>query len=86
MLTKYQKYVLCEIARGHFLKSHRELDGTKVFKLYRSADEVEMIRLSVVKHLRSKGLIDSNKKFPVSTFWLTEEGREKARIAFRSSR
>lgn len=66
------------MAGGHFLKSHRDLDGSKVYKLHTPSGQVEIIPSSIVRSIREKGWIDSNKKFPVATFWLTEEGRTLA--------
>lgn len=79
MVDNAQKQVLSAMAQGNFLKSHRDLDGSKVFKLHTPSGQVEIIPSSLVHSLREKGWIDSNKKFPVATFWLTEAGRSLVR-------
>jgi hypothetical protein len=78
MVNNTERQILWAMAEGHFLKSHRDLDGSKTFKLHTSSGQVEIIPPSVVHSLRKKGWIDSNKKFPVATFWLTEAGRSRA--------
>lgn len=74
MATKAQKYIICAMAEGQFLKSHRDLDGMKVFKLHTPSGRTEIVPPNVVRSLRDKGWIESNKKFPVANFWLTEKG------------
>lgn len=77
-LNRAQLKVLRAMYGGHSLKSHRELDGTKLFKLQSAADGPRIVEPGTVAALREQGLIDSNKKFPVATFWLTELGRALA--------
>jgi hypothetical protein len=74
-LSKTQQRVLVALANGYFLKSHRYLDGAKVHKLHSLAGSAETIRRTTVEHLCNQGLIDSNKKFPAATYWLTEKGK-----------
>lgn len=62
------------MANGHFLKSHRDLDGQKAYQLHPLHGSAEIIPAQVVVSLQNHGLIDSNKKFPVATFWLTPKG------------
>jgi hypothetical protein len=64
------------MATGSLLKSHRELDGHKAYKLHASDGRSDLVPASVVEELRKHRLIGSNKKFPVATFWLTELGRQ----------
>jgi hypothetical protein len=66
------------MANGHFLKSHRDIDGHKAYLLHPPQGEPVTIPPATVDSLRRLGLIDSNKKFPVATFWLTEAGRQVA--------
>jgi hypothetical protein len=70
-----QRHILTLMAGGGFLKSHRDIEGGKVFKLHPLDGDPEVVQPDVVELLREQGLIDSNKKFPVATFWLTEKGK-----------
>ena len=64
------------MSRGSLLKSHREIDGRKMFRLHQPDGRWQPAKADDVRRLRAAGLIDSNKKFPVATFWLTDEGRQ----------
>jgi hypothetical protein len=77
-LTKEQRRILEAVAAGLFLKAHRYLDGRKVYRLHPLEGEAEEVLERDVQQLVDQGLIDSNKKFPAATFWLTEKGREAA--------
>lgn len=59
------------MSRGELLKSHREIDGNKEFRLHQDRRQWREVDAADVQKLRTAGLIDSNKKFPVATFWLT---------------
>jgi hypothetical protein len=74
-LSKPARRVLVSMGTGSFLKSHRSLDGQKAYKLHPLQGSALPVRPETVDTPRSLGLIDSNKKFPVATFWLTPEGR-----------
>jgi len=63
--------VLLAMAEGCCLKSHRDLDGHKVYQLHPLAGPPIPVSPAIVAWLCDKGLIDSNKKFPVATYWLT---------------
>ena len=77
--------LLRELAAGTTLKVHRDVDGGKVHRLHsltgmdRDVDE----RLVVV--LKRQGLIESNMKFPVATYLLTEKGGRKVGQLARKS-
>ncbi|MEK7784859.1 MAG: hypothetical protein AAB658_05445, partial [Chloroflexota bacterium] len=60
---------------GHFLKAHRDVDGGKVYKLHSLEGEARIVAPADVEALCEHGLINSNKKFPAATFWLTERGK-----------
>lgn len=77
-LSSVQQQVLQLVINGWTLKSHRYLDGRKVYQLHSLAGTVEPIRRATVEALRRQGLIDSNKKFPAATYLLTEKGRQVA--------
>ncbi len=74
-LTNAQKKLLLAIASGYFLKAHRDVDGGKVYKLHPLEGKAQTIASGDVETLCEAGLIDSNKKFPAATFWLTEKGK-----------
>lgn len=63
------------MAAEHFLKSHRDIEGNKSYQLHPLHGEPEQVSPKIVEFLRDNGLIDSNKKFPVATFWLTDKGK-----------
>jgi len=75
MLFPAHRRVLLAIAEGHTLKAHRDIDGAKVFRLHALDGTVEIIDPAIVDDLVEQRLIDSNKKFPAATFWLTEKGK-----------
>lgn len=66
--------VLLAIAHGHFLKSHRDVDGHKIYQLHALNGSIETVEWEVVEALHEQGLIASNQKFPAATFWLTQTG------------
>ncbi len=74
-LSNRQKQLLLAIAAGGFLKAHRDVDGGKVYKLHPLEGEAQTVAPADAEALCEHGLIDSNKKFPAATFWLTEEGK-----------
>lgn len=80
-----QREILEALADGWVLKSRRELNGNKEFLLQFSNDQSKKINPKMIQKLREKRLIDSNKKFPVSTFWLTELGQEMAKEKSKNS-
>jgi hypothetical protein len=63
------------MAGGWTLKAHRYLDGRKEYRLHSLEGEIEVVAPATVQSLAERGLIDSNKKFPAATFWLTDKGR-----------
>ena len=69
------KRILLALAQGHALKSHRDVDGGKVYQLHSLDGPAETVARAAVEYLQDHGLIDSNKKFPAATFWLTERGK-----------
>jgi uncharacterized protein YjhX (UPF0386 family) len=77
--TSAEQRVLQAIAAGHCLKVHRDLDGRKLYRLHALDGSVEPVEPHVVERLVARRLIDSNKKFPAATFWLTPSGQRLAR-------
>lgn len=74
-LPPAQFELLQAIARGLTLKSHRDLEGRKEYRLHSPDGHVSSVAWDDVVALQSAGLIDSNKKFPAATYWLTDRGR-----------
>lgn len=68
--------VLQAMAQGHLLKSHRDLEGHKVYQLHPLDGPPAPVDPAIVAYLCDQGLIDSNKKFPAATYWLTARARE----------
>jgi hypothetical protein len=78
-LTSAQLDLLHAIANGLTLKSHRDLEGNKEYRLHDLNGHSSRVTWTEVEALQSAGLIDSNKKFPSATYWLTETGRKYLR-------
>lgn len=74
-LTPAQVELLQAIADGLTLKSHRDLEGHKEYRLHTLDGQSAFVAWEDVAALQSAGLIDSNKKFPAATYWLTDSGR-----------
>jgi hypothetical protein len=74
-LSKEHHSLLMAMAHDHFLKSHRDIDGHKSYLLHPLHGDPQPIAPHRVQQLRDNGDIDSNKKFPVATFWLTDKGK-----------
>ena len=79
-LTPAQLDLLQAIAHGLTLKSHRDLEGRKEYRLHTPAGQSTRVAWDDVAALHSAGLIDSNKKFPAATYWLTEAGRAQMKL------
>jgi predicted transcriptional regulator len=77
-LSKTQANIIYALTTGSTLKSHRYVDGTKLYKLHTLTGVETTVRWSIVQALKDRGLIDSNKKFPAATYLLTEKGRQVA--------
>ena len=70
-----QVEILQAIATGFTLKSHRDLEGHKEYRLHDLHGQAALVSWEDVEDLQAAGLIDSNKKFPSATYWLTDAGR-----------
>ncbi len=79
IFSKDHHRLLFAMAHEHFLKSHRDIEGNKSYLLHPLNGKPEQVSPKTVKYLRDNGYIDSNKKFPVATFWLTDKGRQAGR-------
>lgn len=77
-LSKAQEDVLRALIQGCTLKSHRYLDGTKVYRLHPLDGPSQTVQRPTIDALRGHGLIHGNHKFPAATYLLTDQGREVA--------
>jgi hypothetical protein len=77
-LSPAQARLLRAIANGCALKVHRDVDGGKTYRLHALDGTTQTARRATVEALLARGLLDSNKKFPAATFWLTEAGKSAA--------
>jgi hypothetical protein len=75
---KASKTVLQGLIQGDTLKSHRNLEGQKVYKLHPLTGEPQTVSRRTVFWLKKRGLIVSNQKFPAATYVLTEKGKALA--------
>jgi hypothetical protein len=75
-----QTKILRALLHGSTLKSHRYLDGVKIYQLHALDETTEPVEQRVVEALQARGLITSNQKFPVATYVLTEQGRDLAAL------
>jgi hypothetical protein len=73
--TSTQIELLQAVANGLTLKSHRDLEGHKEYRLHTLKGQSTIVVWEDVEALQAAGLIDSNKKFPSATYWLTDTGR-----------
>lgn len=83
-LTSDQQQLLQAIAGDATLKSHRDVEGHKEYRLHRLDGTSSLVPWEVVETLQDQGLIDSNKKFPAATYWLTAAGRSVVDLASTS--
>jgi len=80
-LGSEEKEVLRALVSGYQLKSHRYLDGQKVYTLHDAAsDATQPVHATTVDRLRDLGLIAGNMKFPAATYMLTIEGERVAAL------
>lgn len=68
--------LLASLANGSTLKSHRDIEGNKVYRLHGLDGSVQLPQPKIVDKLKHGRYIDSNKKFPAATYLLTDKGRE----------
>jgi len=74
-LPSAARRVLRAMAAGATLKDHRDPEGVKFYQLHPLEGEAESLAWEVIEWLKEQRLIDSNKKFPAATYWLTEAGK-----------
>ncbi len=74
-LNDEQRAILVALQAGDRLKVHRTIDGEKRYLLHRlDGSSAVAVEAAVVDSLERRGLIESNMKFPVATFLLTDKG------------
>ncbi len=66
--------VLRALHAGWTLKSHRYLNGTKIYRLHGLSGEQVELADSVVEQLVHRRWVHSNQKFPAATLLLTDAG------------
>lgn len=66
--------VLFALQSGWTLKSHRYLDGKKIYRLHSLNGEQIELPDAAVEPLIQRRLVHSNQKFPAATFLLTDAG------------
>ncbi len=76
-LTIQQLAILVALADGCALKAQRDLEGRKVYRLHYLDGHTKEVAATDAQHLLESRLIDSNKKFPTATFFLTVRGVEQ---------
>ena len=74
-LGSAESSTLVAMAEGWSLRSHRNIEGEKVYKLHSLNDEQVIVQPKSVQLLRTKGLIETNQKFPTATYLLTGVGQ-----------
>lgn len=77
-LTAEEAAVLAHLWCGGALRSHRDLDGRKVYRLTQSDGATRPVVRAVVLALRERRFLETNHKFPTATYLLTERGRSAA--------
>jgi hypothetical protein len=73
-LSAEQKAILIALAEGQTLKSHRNIEGDKVYTLHALDGITQSVAMTAVLDLRARRLIETNHKFPAATFLLTTAG------------
>lgn len=77
-LSPAEQRVLHGLITGATLKSHRDIDGHKIYRLHPLDRPAELINRATVATLKRRGFIGSNQKFPVATYLLTAKGHAAA--------
>lgn len=71
-----QRALLIALQAGDRLQVQRTLDGAKVYRLHaHDGADAHEVAGAIVDGLVRAGLLESNMKFPVATFLLTDKGR-----------
>jgi len=77
-LSAEAEQVICLLAAGGTLKTHRSVDGEKVARLHPLSGPSVDVYSAAMNQLKQLRLIDSNMKFPAATYLLTRKGKDLA--------
>lgn len=77
-LSAQEIMLLQGLVNGCTLKSHRDLDGHKIYQLHPLVGPAQSISYHTVKQLQRRGFIAGNHKFPAATYLLTDKGKRVA--------
>ena len=77
-LSALQEHLLLAVLSGATLKSHRDVDGGKEYRLHPLNGELSIVPGQVVRSLEDRGFLLSNQKFPAATLILSQSGRRQA--------
>jgi hypothetical protein len=80
-LTAPQEHLLLAVLSGATLKSHRDVDGGKEYRLHSLNGDALDVQGQVVRSLEARGYLLSNQKFPAATLILSQSGRRAAQEA-----
>ena len=74
--------LLIALYQGEQLRSHPDLEGNKGYWLHSGEKKIVVARPLVLR-LRDQQLIETNQKFPLATYFLTNLGKQVAEEFFR---
>jgi predicted transcriptional regulator len=77
--------VLIALTEGSFLKSHRYINGTKIFRLHPLEGDPVEVQRQTIDSLVQGSLVTSNQKFPAATYMITDKGRALATALINKS-
>ncbi len=80
-LSAPQEHLLLAVLSGAALKSHRDIDGRKEYRLHPLDGDAVNVPGQVVRALEERGHLLSNQKFPAATLILSQSGRRLAQEA-----
>ncbi|MDE0429322.1 MAG: hypothetical protein OXH98_06085 [Caldilineaceae bacterium] len=80
-LSAPQENLLLAVLSGATLKSHRDVDGTKEYRLHPLDGDSVDVPEQIVRSLEERGLLLSNQKFPAASLILSQSGRRFAQEA-----
>ena len=77
-LSEDEGSILIALLQGWMLKSHRSLNGEKIYQLHALSGKSQRVNKHSVSRLQKRGYIASNQKFPAATYILTKTGQAYA--------
>lgn len=84
-LSTPQENLLLAVLAGATLKSHRDVDGAKEYRLHPLDGDAVGVPGNVVRSLEEMGYLLSNQKFPAASLILSQNGRRLAQEAREAS-